>query len=95
MSSSMFRDVRERFRQAESKGWFIPGATSKKYPLSIAGVSLEGKPSQTKQKYGEAAVLFVIGCKAQSRQLLVLITKRSTNVGSHPGMHIGSYSNCQ
>lgn len=77
------RDVRERFRRAEKNGWFFPGAVPEKYPLSITGKPLSGK----EQNYRKAAVLFLIGCKSQSRQLQVLITKRSTEVGSHPGMY--------
>lgn len=89
-----FREVRERFRRAERSGWFFPGAGSIAYPLSVSGVALEGHPDPKQatedggHKYREAAVLFLIGSEAQSRNLQVMITKRSTNVGSHPGIHI-------
>ena len=80
--------MRERFHQAEKKGWFFSGSTVTQYPLSSTGVSLEGKPPKKRpgeQNYGKAAVLFLIGCKEHSDQPQVLITKRSTDVGSHPG----------
>lgn len=78
--------VRERFRRAERNGWFFPGAVPIKFPISINGEP-QSQAARTRkgQSYGEAAVLFLIGCKAESHQLQVLITKRSTKVGSHPG----------
>ena len=85
------RAMRERFRQAERRGWFFPGSAVTKYPLSGTGVSLEGKPPKKQpgeRNYGRAAVLFLIGCKESSHQPQVLITKRSTDVGSHPGIDI-------
>ena len=89
--NASYRDVRDRFRRAEAEGWFFPWAKSTKYPLSVTGVALEGgthgrqSAAGPQQPYREAAVLFLMGCKARSRQLHVLITKRSTEVSSHPG----------
>lgn len=86
--NALYRDVRERFRRVESEGWFLPGARTTKYPRSVTGVSLEGGAALTAgQRYREAAVLFLMGCQANSCQLQVLITKRSTEVSSHPGRY--------
>lgn len=84
----MYREVRARFRQAQRDGWFLPGATTTKYPLRTTGVSLEGETafSPSSAGYREAAVLYLIGIQAASSQhLKVLITKRSTNITAHPG----------
>lgn len=85
--------VRERFRQAERNGWFFPGAVPVKYPLSINS-DPQSALTRKEQSYGEAAVLFLIGCKAESRQLQVLVTKRSTKVGSHAGISNAPRSIC-
>ena len=78
-----FREVRERFRRAEKGGWFLPDASTTKYPLTTPGVPLEGRNADC--GYRTAAVLFVMG--REDHQLQVMITKRSTNVGSHAGIY--------
>jgi hypothetical protein len=87
--NSSYRDVRDRFRRAEAEGWFFPWEKTAKYPLSaLSRVDLEGGaglPPAGQPRYREAAVLFLMGCKARSTQLQVLITKRSMEVTSHPG----------
>ena len=76
---SSFSAVRERFHQAQTRGWFFPGEASK-YLID---------PSNDLPKSGvkckEASVLFLIACGAAPGQLHVLITKRSSEVGSHHG----------
>ncbi|CAI8012677.1 Nudix hydrolase 11 [Geodia barretti] len=87
--NSSYRDVRDMFRRAEAEGWFFPWENNAKYPLSMSSrVDFEGGaglPPAGQPRYKEAAVLFLMGCKARSTQLQVLITKRSMEVTSHPG----------
>ena len=74
------QSVRERFRDAENRGWFSPGEANISFPIDASG-----KPRKGKEKHKRAAVLFLIGCRERSSQFHVLITKRSTQVGSHIG----------
>ena len=87
------RAVKDRFHLAERRGWFLSDTTSVKYPLTTSGVSLEGRhghQTQDNNEFRRAAVLFIIGHNKHHDQLKVMITKRSTTVGTHAGMY---YSN--
>ena len=90
-AAMLYGSVRDRFCRAEREGWFSPGAKTTRHPLTAAGEALEPAPNGD-SLYREAAVLALMGCCSQDEddpnQLQILITKRSTEISSHPGKTI-------
>ena len=75
-----FWAIKEKFRRAEDMGWFSSEHKSISVPFDESGLPLKGGSG-----YKKASVLFLIGHKAITNDLHVLITKRSAQVGSYAG----------